>query len=82
MRPEAFRQLLRAAPFIPFRVIVTDGGRYDVAHPEAAIVRAGALNVFLRSGGFAGPRGERTAIISFIHITRVELYHRGAAPAL
>jgi hypothetical protein len=81
MRPELFRQLLRATPFIPSRVYVADGGHDDAAHPEAAIVYAGSLQFLLRPTGFAGPRGDRTAFASFIHITRVEVYHSGAVPA-
>jgi hypothetical protein len=81
MRPDLLRELLAATPFVPFRVYVTDGGCYDVAHPEAARVVGGTLQTTVRPTGFAGPRGERTAYVSFIHITRVEVYHPGAAPA-
>jgi hypothetical protein len=40
MRPDAIRELLRKQPFRPFRVYVSDGATYDVAHPEAARVQA------------------------------------------
>jgi hypothetical protein len=74
MRPDFFRQLLHAAPFRPFRVFVSDGGTYDVAHPEAARIQGGTLEVTVRASGFAGPPGERTASVSLIHVSRVEVF--------
>jgi hypothetical protein len=74
MRPDFFRQLLHAAPFRPFRVFVSDGGTYDVAQPEAALVQGGTLEVMVRPSGFAGPPGERKANISLIHVSRVEIF--------
>jgi hypothetical protein len=75
MRPDFFRQLLSAAPFRPFRVFVSDGGTYDVAHPEAARIDGATLEIAVRPSGFAGPPGERTANVSLIHVSRVELFY-------
>jgi hypothetical protein len=80
MRPDAIRKLLGEQPFFPFRVHVSDGATYDVAHPEAALVRGMTLHVHMRLSGFAGPAGERIAYISLIHITRIEFYYPGDAP--
>jgi hypothetical protein len=74
MRPDVFYKLLAAAPFRPFRVFVSDQGHYDVPHPEAARVAGGVLEVAVKPTGFAGPPGERKAFLSFVHITRVEIY--------
>jgi hypothetical protein len=81
MRPECIRRLLGVRPFAPFRIFLSNGAAYDVAHPEAALVIGGALEVSLKPSGFAGPPGERTAYLSFIHISHVEVYYPGAAPA-
>ena len=81
MRPDAIRELLRKKPFVPFRVYVSDGATYDVAHSEAGRVSAMMLIVNVRPGGFASVPGERVACISLIHITRIEVYHPGDAPA-
>ncbi|HBI46776.1 MAG TPA: hypothetical protein DDY78_28575 [Planctomycetales bacterium] len=81
MRPDAIRKLLRKQPFRPFRVYVSDGAIYDVAHPEAAEVSAMMLIIEVHPAGFAGVPGERIAYISLIHVTRVEVYFPGAAPA-
>jgi hypothetical protein len=82
MRPDAIRELLRRRPFRPFRVHVSDGATYDVAHPEAARVSAMTIIIEVRPSGFAGAPGERIAYISLIHVTRVEVYFPGDAPAL
>jgi len=81
MRPQLFLRLLRQRPFSPFRVHVSDGAWYDVSHPEAAFVSGPTLIVVVRASGFAGPPGERHAHVSVIHITRVEVYYPGEAPA-
>jgi hypothetical protein len=74
MRPDFLRKLLGAAPFAPFRVFVSEGGYYDVSHPEAARIAAGVLEVAVKPTGFAGPPGERRAFLSFVHIARIEVY--------
>ena len=81
MRPQLFDRLLQTRPFRPFRVHVSDGAWYDVPHPEAAFVSGPTLIVSIRASGFAGPSGQRQAFVSLIHVTRVEVYYPGEAPA-
>ena len=81
MRPDALLRLLHQRPFRPFRVFLSDGATYDVPHPEAARVVLGTLVVTVQSSGFASPTGERIVTVSLIHVTRVEVYYPGAAPA-
>ncbi len=81
MRPEYFRALLRKRPFQPFRVYVSDGASYDVTHPEAATVAGAALTLVLPVSSLLGPAVERRILISFIHITRVEVFLFGEARA-
>ena len=38
MRPEDLSGLLRAQPFVPFRIHMTDGRFFDIVHPEAVLV--------------------------------------------
>ena len=52
MRPDDVLQLLRAKPFQPFRISLSDGQQYDVRHPEIAIVSRSTVLV-----GIPGPRG-------------------------
>jgi hypothetical protein len=71
MRPEEFKSLLDARPFVPFRVFLTDGKTYDVLHPEFVWVLRARVDI-------AVPADPRTGIVdhvdhcSLLHIVRVE----------
>jgi hypothetical protein len=79
MRPEDVLQLLRAKPFQPFRISLSDGQQYDVRHPEIAIVSRSTVLI-----GIPGPRSlepvERVVTCALIHITRMEALN-GASTA-
>jgi hypothetical protein len=81
MKPDEIRKLLRATPFRPFRIYVSDGGTYDVSHPEAVWLLGLILGAHVRPSGFTGPSGGRVVHISLLHITRIEIYFPGPAPA-
>ena len=36
-----FHTVLRIRPFVPFRVVTSDGTTYDVRHPELVMVAVG-----------------------------------------
>jgi hypothetical protein len=80
MRPDDVLQLLRAQPFRPFRISLSDGKEVEVRHPEMAIVERST--VFVAVPGPRGPEGpaERVVICALVHITRME-YLDGAAIA-
>lgn len=73
MRPADILQLVRARPFQPFRVSISDGTEFDVRHPELAIV--GRSVVVIGIPGPDGPNGpvERFVNCALVHITRTEL---------
>jgi hypothetical protein len=73
MRPEDILELLRARPFEPFRVYLSDGAVYEVRHPDMAIVQRSKVTVAVP--GPDGPDGpaERTVNCALMHITRTEL---------
>jgi len=78
MRPDDVLQLLRARPFQPFRISLSDGQQYDVRHPDIAIVSRSTVLL-----GIPGPRGpdgpvERVVTCALVHITRMEVLN-GAA---
>ena len=78
MRPDDALQLLRARPFQPFRISLSDGQQYDVRHPDIAIVSRSTVLL-----GIPGPRGsdgpvERVVTCALVHITRMEVLN-GAA---
>lgn len=73
MRPEDILQLMRARPFQPFRVSISDGSEFEVRHPELAMV--GRATVVIGIPGPEGPEGplERFVNCALVHITRTEL---------
>lgn len=73
MRPEDILEILRAKPFEPFRVYLTDGAVYEIRHPDMAIVQRSKVTVAVP--GPEGPDGpaERTVNCALIHITRTEI---------
>jgi hypothetical protein len=79
MRPDDVLQRLRAKPFQPFRISMSDGHQFDVRHPEMAIVSRSTVLI-----GVPGPRGpdgpvERVVTCALVHITRMEALNGASA---
>jgi hypothetical protein len=70
MTPTELREDLRAQPFRPIRLIVSDGSHYDIFHPELCMVGLGSVIVGLSSDP-ASPFFERTVRMDNRHVTRV-----------
>jgi hypothetical protein len=71
MNQEDLRDLLRARPFHPFRLHLTDGSTFDIAHPDLMIPgrRAAVLGV---GGQPELGMPDRFVTITLLHIVRVE----------
>lgn len=69
MRANDLRNLLRAQPFRPLRIHLSDGTVFEVRHPDMVIVGASTAEVDLPSD----PDQERRAIVSLTHIAWVEV---------
>lgn len=71
MRPEDIKTRVKAEPFQPFRIHLSNGSRYDVRHPEMILVGASEVVIAtrLRANGVAG----EFAYCSPLHITDVEI---------
>lgn len=65
-------RMLRAQPFVPFRMHVSEGMVYEIRHPEMVIVMAAAAIV-----AFPDPANEALAsgweLVDLRHIIRLEL---------
>ncbi len=62
MNPESIRQLLRARPFEPFEIRMSNGDVYPVRHPENAIPTGSRLV-------WVDPADDVVNILSLLHIT-------------
>jgi len=71
MTSETFREILKRAPFEPFRVVMSSGESYNVMHPEHVLVTARSLVLALPDA--THPEGERLAFYSYLHIAHLEI---------
>jgi hypothetical protein len=80
MPPAELLQVVRARPFVPFRMYMSDGTVYEVRHPELVIVTLGTAFV-----GYPDPSqpglSARVDIVSLRHIVRLEFIEQPAASA-
>jgi len=79
MRPEAILEILRAQPFEPFRMYLTDGAVYEIRHRDMAIVQRS--KVIVAVPGRQGPDGpaERTVGCALIDTARTEMLNGASA---
>ncbi len=80
MRPNDILELLRAQPFRPFRLSLSDGREFEVRHPEMAMVGRSTVHIGIPARDGIEGQIERLVNCALIHITTTELID-GAAPA-
>lgn len=71
MLPEQLRDSLHQRPFIPFRLVLTDGAGYDIRHPDLLMVGARTAVVGLTSNPDQ-TFFERSVKVDLAHISRLE----------
>ena len=71
IRPEDVREHLKKQPFEPFRLCLSDGTCYEVAHPDLCLLSRTTLYV-----GVANPRRPGVAMgvhhVALVHVVRFE----------
>lgn len=75
-----FRNLIGARPFVPFRVILSDGGSVDVRSREVVMLGRRFALVGLLDPGATDTLFERWAVVWYLHVARVEMLEPGAPP--
>ncbi|MBI1913673.1 MAG: hypothetical protein HYS12_02790 [Planctomycetes bacterium] len=72
--------LLNAAPFVPFRLHLSDGGAIDVRHRD--FVTAGRRYALIGVPDPADPDApfDRHLVVYFMHVTRAETLFPGRPP--
>lgn len=71
MNPESIRQLLRAQPFEPFEIRMSNGGTYAVRHPESVIPTGSRLI-------WVDPAADVINILSLLHINSYQMLQPAA----
>lgn len=72
MNPEEINRMLRAMPFVPFRVHTSDGKHFDVKHPELALVSRMMLFVARPIADPTETVPDRIDSVSPLHVVRLE----------
>jgi hypothetical protein len=70
MTVQTFRDLLHEQPFKPFRIVMSSGQKYEVRHPEMAMLTKTDILVGLEAEDDGVPA--RFKICSMLHVTAVE----------
>ncbi len=70
MNAVEFMQLLKRKPFVPLRIHMADGEKYDIYHPDNIMVTHSRVDI----GRGADPHGivDRVDFCSLEHVVRVE----------
>jgi hypothetical protein len=71
MAPEELRDALKQQPFEPFRLVMTDGGSFEIRHPDLLLVGQKSAVVGLVSD-YTAEFYDRTVKVDLSHIVRLE----------
>jgi hypothetical protein len=77
MTLQNFREVLSRKPFVPFRVTMSSGEKYEVRHPEMAWLTRTCLMV--GTGDFKDGVPEEFRICSLLHVATIESIETGFA---
>jgi hypothetical protein len=75
MRVQEIREALGRQPFRPFRIVLTDGGSFEVRHPELCMIGLGSMIIGLPPEHPTADQAiayDRHVVVDWSHITRIE----------
>jgi hypothetical protein len=73
MHPDVLRDLLRAQPFRPFRIVLTNNAEHVIRHPELALVARTVLKIGYPRPTPDDPDAERTVGVALRNIAQYEI---------
>jgi hypothetical protein len=76
---EELRNFLRARPFVPIRIALTDGRTFEVRHPEMLMLGARAIVIGIPQEGAKDPIFEHSITVTLLHVVSVEPLEAPAA---
>lgn len=71
MPPEDIKEKLQQRPFVPFRIVLSDGMAYELRHPDLLLLGKRSAVVGL-TGSPADTLYDRYVTIALLHVTRLE----------
>jgi hypothetical protein len=71
MSPEDLRTRIQARPFVPFRIVLTEGTSYEIRHPELFMLgKRGAVVGLAKNPDQTF--FDATVLVDLLHIVRLE----------
>lgn len=62
---------LKQRPFVPFRVIMSSGDKYDILHPDLVLI--GKRHLFVGTASDDNPAWfDRSSLLSLLHVAALE----------
>jgi hypothetical protein len=74
------RSLLNARPFVPFRLLLSDGGAVEVRSQEVVVVGRRFALVGLLDPDATDTLVDRWTVVWYMHVTRTEMLGAGPPP--
>jgi hypothetical protein len=81
MAPEEITARLRRQPFVSFRMTLTEGGTYEIRHPELCMVGRRSAIVGIITTDDPDRLFDRSVDIDLLHIVKLEPIETVSAPA-
>jgi hypothetical protein len=78
MTLEDLQRAVRARPFIPFRLLLTNGESLEVRHPELCVPGARSAMIGLILSSQTQPIYDVATIVDLLHIVRLEPIQQAA----
>ena len=73
MTADSLYARLRRRPFVPFRMYLSGGTTYDVAHPELMLISKSGITLALYDPGQSSDDvPARDVLISYLHVTSTD----------
>ena len=74
------RTLVDTRPFVPFRLVLSDGGSVEVRSPEVVTLGRRFALVGLLDPGATDTLFDRWTVVWYMHVTRTEMLEAGKPP--
>ncbi len=72
MDREDVAEYLRARPFRPFRLRLSNGTTYEIRHPEMVIPTLSSVHVGIPAAQAPPPSVDAVVVVSLLHIVQLE----------
>jgi hypothetical protein len=77
MRPEDIKEIRDAQPFVPFRIVFTDGRMFDIPHRDHLFIPRHTLEIGVEPNPKTGIPEEHVHA-SPLHVVRIEILRQVA----